>query len=99
MFINLYTGSFFLWGNIAIYVLSYYHPTDTSMSYNFIFMVDSYMILANWLGNLLGTFLFQNKILSVKGVLSIGGISSILGVFLSSFASDIYTFLFFYSGM
>ena len=46
----LYLGCFFLWGNISIYVISYFHEKDPDTSYGFIFMVDSMLILANWTG-------------------------------------------------
>ena len=48
--IMLYLGCFFLWGNISIYVLSYFHEKNPSASYDFIFLVDSFLILANWCG-------------------------------------------------
>ena len=46
----LYLGCFFLWGNIDIYVLSYFHYYKPDASYDFIFLVDSMLILANWGG-------------------------------------------------
>jgi len=42
----LYLGCFFLWGNISIYVLSYFHEKNPSANYSFIFMVDSILIIA-----------------------------------------------------
>ena len=48
--LNIYTGCFFLWGNISIYVLSYFYMTDKEMSYDFIFIVDLLLVLSNWLG-------------------------------------------------
>ena len=53
----LYLGCFFLWGNISIYVLSYFHKYQPDASYGFIFLVDSFLILSNWLGYQVGTFL------------------------------------------
>ena len=64
--LNLFTGSFYLWGNIGIYVLSYYHQEDKSLSYDFIFLVDTFGVLAAWLGNMTGTHLFQTNILTVR---------------------------------
>jgi len=46
----LYLGTFFLWGNISIYVLSYFHEANPTASYSFIFLVDSFLVLANWIG-------------------------------------------------
>jgi len=41
----LYLGCFFLWGNISIYVLSYFHAKDPDTSYSFIFLIDSMLVL------------------------------------------------------
>ena len=46
----LYLGCFFLWGNISIYVLSYFHEKSPDASYDFIFLVDSFLVLSNWIG-------------------------------------------------
>ncbi len=48
--LQLFLGCFFLWGNISIYVLSYFHETSPNSSYNFIFAVDTILILGNWIG-------------------------------------------------
>ena len=55
----LYLGCFFLWGNIDLYVLSYFHEYKPDASYDFIFLVDSILILANWLGYQIGSYLFM----------------------------------------
>ena len=46
----IYLGCFFLWGNISIYVLSYFYWKDPKTSYGFVFLVDTMLILANWCG-------------------------------------------------
>lgn len=46
----LYLGCFFLWGNIDVYVLSYFYKFNPNADYGFIFLVDSILILANWIG-------------------------------------------------
>ena len=58
VFLMFYLGCFFLWGNISIYVLSYFHEYNPDASYDFIFLVDSFLILANWIGYQVGSFLF-----------------------------------------
>ena len=97
VFLYLFIGGFFLWGNIAIYVISYLYETDRSVSYDFIFMVDTCMVFANWVGNLLGTTLFQSGKLNVTQVIAIGASTSLIGLFLSSFAHSMWTFLVTYS--
>lgn len=54
----LYSGSSFLWGNISIYIVSYFYNFDPNTSYNFIFLVDMTLGLANWFGYHLGVYLF-----------------------------------------
>ena len=54
----LYLGCFFLWGNIDIYVLSYFEHYTPGADYSFIFLVDSFLMLANWIGYQVGTYLF-----------------------------------------
>jgi hypothetical protein len=56
--IQMFTGCFSLWGNIALYVLSYFHIADDSLSYDFIFLLDTTLNLANWLGYMAGVVLF-----------------------------------------
>ena len=55
--LELYLGCFFLWSNIAIYVLSDFYRTDKDISYGFIFMVDTFLILFQWFGYQIGTYL------------------------------------------
>jgi len=57
-FLMLYLGCFFLWGNISVYVLSYFHQFHPETSYGFIVMVNSLLVLFNWTGYLIGTHLF-----------------------------------------
>ena len=48
--LELYLGCFFLWGNISIYVLSYFHEISPNASYNFIFAVDVILVFSIWFG-------------------------------------------------
>ena len=57
-FLMLYLGCFFLWGNISVYVLSYFHYYDPNASFGFIFVVDSLLVLFNLCGYQVGTYLF-----------------------------------------
>ena len=46
-----YLGSdLVLWGNISIYVLSYFYEIDPSLSYGFILLVDTGFGLSKWIG-------------------------------------------------
>ena len=57
VFIMLYLGCFFLWGNIAPYVESYFYYSNPDVSYGFIFIVDTLLVLFNWFGYNTGTYL------------------------------------------
>jgi hypothetical protein len=48
--LELFLGCFFLWGNISIYVMSYFYEKDPSTSYNFIFAVDTVLVFSIWFG-------------------------------------------------
>ena len=83
--LELYLGCFFLWGNISIYVLSDFYRTDKDLSYDFIFLVDTCLVLFNWTGYQIGTYLFQTRRWHPKLVIAFGGTISLGGVFIASF--------------
>jgi len=93
----LYLGCFFIWGNIAPYVESYFYFENPNVSYGFIFLVDTLLVLFNWFGYNLGTFLLNTKNWSPKIVILIGGVVSLAGIYASSFTKDISTYLFLYA--
>lgn len=92
-FLELYLGCFFLWGNIAIYVLSYFHEIHPGANYNFIFIVDSMLVFSNWFGYQVGLFFFQKLRWSPKLVIAVGATISLSGVFLSSYTRDLAEYL------
>ena len=57
VFLMFYLGCFYLWGNIDVYVLSYFHEFNPNLSYGFIFIVDTLLITANTIGYNIGSFL------------------------------------------
>ena len=95
----VYLGCFFLWGNISIYVLSYFYQHCRSCSYTFIFMVDSMLIFSNWTGYHIGVYLFQTRRWNAKLVICLGGTLSLSGVYLSSYTTGIRSFLAMYCCM
>ena len=95
----IYLGCFFLWGNISIYVMSHFYEINPQTSYGFVFLVDTLLILANWSGYQLGTYLFQNLRWHPKVVITIGGVVSLTGVYLSSYTRDLTQYLALYCGM
>ena len=92
----IYLGSFYLWSNISIYVLSYFYYYDPSMSYNFIYLVDTVLGLSKWIGFQLGVYLFQIRRWNSKMIILLGGSISLTGVYLSSYTQDLASYLFLY---
>ena len=97
--VMIYLGCFFLWGNISIYVLSYFYEIDPTTSYDFIFLVDSFLVLSNWIGYNVGTYLLKNRRWHPKLVIGLGCALSLGGVFLSSYTRSLGLYLACYCGM
>ena len=97
----LYISCNFLWPNITIYVLSYYYQLypDKSVSYNFVFLVDTTLVLFCTIGNLISVLLLQTFHWHARLVLLIGGFTALLGCYLASYARSLETFLFFYGAV
>lgn len=89
----LYLGCFFLWANISIYVLSYFHEFHPDSSYGFIFIVDSMLVLFNWCGYWIGVYLFQNLKWNPKFIILLGCGMALVGVYLSSYTKRLATYL------
>ena len=92
----IYLGCFFLWGNIATYVLSYFWYIDDDLSYDFIFLVDTFLIISNWIGYQVGVYLFMTLGINQRIVIGLGGFISLAGVFFSSFTRTLFAYLSFY---
>ena len=88
-----YLGCFFLWGNISIYVLSRFYWINPNFSHSFIFLVDVFLVFANWLGYQAGVYLLQTLRLHAKLIIFIGACMSLGGIYLSSFTTNLETYL------
>lgn len=95
----LYLSSFFLWANISIYVLSYFHEKNPSASFDFVFIVDVLLVFFNWCGYWVGTYLFSICRWHPRIVLTIGCALSLSGVYLSSLTVSIGPYLALYCFM
>lgn len=93
----LYLGCFFIWGNIGIYVLSYFHEFNPNLSVGFIFLVDLFLIGANTIGYNIGTFLLNRMRVPPKLVILLGATVSLTGVFLSSYTKSLGPYLTLYT--
>jgi OFA family oxalate/formate antiporter-like MFS transporter len=95
----LYLGSFFLWGNIDIYVLSYFHQFNPNLSLGFIFLVDLFLVGANCIGYNIGTLLLSKYRWHPKLIILIAGSTALIGVFASSFTKSLPPYLALYTLM
>ena len=57
-FLHIYLGCFFLWSNISVYVISYFHYVNDASNFSFVQLVDTLLVLFIFVGNLIGTYLF-----------------------------------------
>jgi len=94
--LEMFIGCFFLWGNISIYVLSYYHEKNANLSYGFIFYVDTVLVGFNCVGYQIGTFMLQKLRLNPKIILLCGGSLALGALFAASYAQSLLGFLFLY---
>ena len=95
----MYLGCFFLWGNISVYVLSYFYWINPDFDDSFIFLVDLFLVFSNWLGYQVGVYLVQNLRLKAKLIVFIGGFMSLAGVFISSYTKDLKVYIALYCCM
>ena len=89
----LYLGCPFLWASISIYVLSYFHEYDPDASFDFIFLVDTFLCIALWVGYVLAIVLFQNRRWHPKLVIGLSVVASLGGCFLASYCKTVLPFL------
>lgn len=92
-FLHLFLGCFFLWGNISVYVISYFHYVNNTSHFSFVYLVDMMLVLSNFLGYQVGTYLLQTRRWHPKLVIAIGGFLSLAGNFLSSYTSTLGPYL------
>jgi len=57
MCIMFVIGSFYLWSNISLYVLSYFYITNKELSVGFIPIVDTLLKFCKFLGTIVGMYL------------------------------------------
>ena len=95
----IYLGTFYLWGNIDIYVLSYFHEFNPSLSVGFIFIVDTLLITASTIGYNVSTFLLNSKRVHPKLIVACAGTFALIGVFGSSFTEKLAPYLTLYTLM
>jgi len=93
-----FLGCFYLWGNIDIYVLSYFYEFNPNINLGFIFIVDTLLIIANTFGYNIGTKLLSIR-LNARLIVGLGGSFALTGVFLSSFTKSLGPYLTLYTGM
>lgn len=97
--IMMFNGCFFLWANIAVYVLSYYYLYDKDIQIDAIFYVDFLLVLLNCIGYQIGTYLVNQRRWNPKLVLLLGGTISLSGIVTASYMKNFWAFLFCYGAL
>ena len=101
IYITLFIGNYYLWGNISAYVVSYFHhpkgtyPGDANATLNSAALVIPLGVAALGFGNVIGTYLFN--IMHVKLIVLIGSIVSLGAMLIASFTHNWRFFLFLYA--
>lgn len=94
----MFSGSFFLWSSISVYVLSYFHmmdPKKGNITEASIYFVDLALVFLNCLGHIIGAKLLEWK-WDPKKVILLGGILSMIGYFIASTVKSFSLFIVFY---
>lgn len=94
-----FLGCFFLWGNIDVYVLSYFYKYDPDIDLGFIFVVDTLLIVANTVGYNIGVFLLNKLRWNPKIIVASGGTVALCGIYFSSYTTSIGPYLSLYTGL
>ena len=98
MIMDIWIGCFFIWGNIAIYILSYFKAQGLDMSYEHVLQMDSILVFSNLSGYPIGIFLMSKRI--DPRVIILGGATvSLSGVVLASYVKTWSAFCFTYGLM
>jgi MFS family permease len=93
-FMQLMMGSLYTWGNIMIYVTSYFRMFDPTITLAFTFITLPIQNLTSNLTTYPGTMLAEK--IGSRGSLTIGTCLIGLGIFSSSFVTNYYLFLLLY---
>ena len=91
--IQMFTGCFFLWANISVYVLSYIYKFDKHVNQNGIFYVDVALVLLMVFGYQIGTYLLNQKRWSPKTIILLGACIALSGIYMSSYAHSLNQFI------
>jgi hypothetical protein len=93
--LHLAIGCIYIWGNISIYVTSYLRHFDDSVTSESTFIVLPIHIMTSNIMIIVGSEICLR--LGPRAATSIGGAVFTLGVFMSSFTEEFYTFVIVYS--
>ncbi|CAI2367819.1 unnamed protein product [Moneuplotes crassus] len=91
---HLYLGCFYLWGNIQVYITSYLHKHDPSITLGDTSIVFPIQTITQSLCMPIGPLMMEY--LPPWCACFIGGVIGIGGVFLSSYVTNLYAFIFLY---
>lgn len=95
----MFTGCFYLWSNISIYVISYFYQFDQSLSLKDVFIVDTMMKVLLNIGYFAGLYLINQQRFHPKIVVIFGASITVTGMILSSFTKSFWVFVVSYGAM
>ena len=96
--LQTFNGTLFLWASISQYVLSYLYKYQKDLDQNQIFYCDMLLIAMNCVGYQIGTYFLNTKRLNPRLIIFIFGSFALAGIFLSTYQTNYYAFIFFYAG-
>lgn len=97
--IQMFNGSFFLWSNISIYVISYMYQFNPSINQNAQFQTNFILVLLNNCGYQIGPYLMNRLNWSPKTIIIMGSSISLIGMLLSSYATNYWTWVVLYGAL
>ena len=92
----MFIGCFFLWSNISLYVISYFHASNPDLKYDFIMFIDVILIGSEVCGYQIGSYLLQKQRWNPKLILCLGGGIALTSLLLTSFTTSLNMFVFLY---
>ena len=93
--IHLFFGCLYLFGNIQVYLTSYLHKYDESVTINSTLVIGPLLSITQSMTALFGPFLL--KYVNVRILMLIGCVIALGGILISSFVTNLYLFILFYA--
>lgn len=87
---------FFLWANVAIYIISYLYIYDKEITMDTVYYVDMASVIMTFVGYQVGAYLINEKQWNPKIILFLGASLGMVGFVVSSYSTSQVTFVLLY---